>query len=93
MAEASATQTDWGAALINLVTPVVSIYQQKKLVDVNAQRAAQGLPPLDAAQAGMAAQAQVGLDKSTRNLVVGGISAFVLVGLGVAAAMMRKKRR
>lgn len=93
MAETSATQTDWGAALVNLVTPVVSIYQQKKLVDVNAQRAAQGLLPLDAAQAGMAAQAQVGLDKNTRNLVVGGISAFLLVGIGLTVAMMRKKRQ
>lgn len=93
MPEISAPQTDWAGALLNLAAPVVTIYQQKTLIDLNAKRAAQGLSPIDAAQAGMAAQAQIGLDKDTRNLVIGGISAFLLLGIGVAAAMVRKKKR
>lgn len=92
MAETSVAPTDWGVALMNLVTPIVSIYQQKTLVDVNAERAKQGLPALDATQAGLAAQAQVGLDAGTRKLVAGGIAAFFVLGIGVVIAMNRKKK-
>lgn len=92
MAEPSVAQTDWGAALVNLVTPIVSIYQQKTLVDVNAERAKQGLPPVDAAQAGLAAQAKVGLDAGTGKIVLVGIAAFVVVGVGIAVAVGRKKK-
>lgn len=65
----------------SLLTNLLSVYQQKQLMDINAERAKQGLAPVSAADAGMQAQVGVGLDVQTRNVVIAGIAVLGLVGL------------
>lgn len=69
----------------SIVSSLLTLYQQKQLMDINAERAKQGLPPINAADAGMQAQvgAQVGLDAATRNVVIAAIAAATLVGLAM----------
>lgn len=78
------TQTDWAATLSKLATPLVSVYQQKQIADINAQRARQGLPPID--DSGMSAK--VGLDADTKKLLMYGIGG--LVGVGLLFALRRR---
>ena len=65
----------WYAAPIAAVT---SIYQQKQLMDVNAQRAAQGLPPIDASA--LAPTVNVGLPPAQMQqiMMLGGAALLVL---------------
>jgi len=69
-------------SLSKVATSVLTLYQQKQLMDINASRAAQGLPPIDTSRY-TAAGVQVGLSPQTRSLVMlGG-----LIALGVALIM------
>jgi len=67
----------------SIISNLLAAYQQKQLMDVNADRARQGLAPISASDAGMQAQVGVGLDVQTRNVVIGGIVVLGLIGLAL----------
>lgn len=65
---------------------LIGIEQQRRLLDINAQRAAQGLPLIDS----LAAQVQVGLAPDIKNLVV--IAGLFLAGIFVLRTVMGRNR-
>ncbi len=73
---ATAAPTPWYTQLINLAEGALTVDQQQKLNNLNIQRAAQGLPAIDASQ--YASGVQVGLASSTQNTL--------LIGVGILAA-------
>lgn len=75
---ATAAPTPWYDQLIHLAQGALTIDQQQKLNQLNMQRAAQGLPPIDSAQ--YASGVQVGLSNSTQNTL--------LIGAGILAAAL-----
>lgn len=68
------------ADFTDLASQLTSAYQQKKLVDLNAQRLAQGLPPLDTSA--LAAQVQVSASpeqvQQVTTLLLYGVAAIML---------------
>lgn len=68
------------SALENMGQQVLSIYQQKQLMDINAQRLAQGLPPVDSSA--LAAQVNVSADAAQmaqmQTMILLGVAAIVL---------------
>ncbi len=65
---------------------LIGIEQQRRLLDINARRAAQGLPLIDS----LAAQVQVGLAPDVKNLVV--IAGLFLAGIFVLRTVMGRSR-
>ena len=65
---------------------LIAIEQQRRLLDINAQRAAQGLPLIDT----LAAQVQVGLAPDIKNLLV--IGGLFFAGIFVLHTIMGKRR-
>lgn len=65
----------------DLVSQVASIYQQKKLIDINAARAEKGLPPVDASA--LAAQVQVSASpeqmQQITSLMIAGIAGLMIL--------------
>ncbi len=76
---ATAAPTPWYTQLINLAEGALTVDQQQKLNNINIQRAAQGLPAIDASQ--YASGVQVGITSSTQNtlLMAAGILAAALI--------------
>lgn len=72
----------WADRITSLATPLLSVYQQKEMVDLQIERAKQGLPPL--ADDALAARVKVttGFDQYVP-WIIGG------VGLLVAGKLMR----
>lgn len=71
--------SDTSSMLQSILAPLASIYQQRQLVSINAQRAAQGLPPLSNAQ--IAPAVNVGLTAQTQQLLMLGGAALLFVFL------------
>ena len=71
----------------DLASQLTSIYQQKKLIDMNAARAAQGLPPLDSSA--LAAQVQVSASPEQ----VQQITSLMLYGIGAVMLMLFMTRK
>lgn len=70
----------WGDRLFALVTPALQAYNQQKIMRMQIQRAASGLPPLPTAQlAPPPMTAQVGLDPGTTKLIGFGIAGLAAV--------------
>lgn len=72
----------WTDALKTALPIVAATYQQKQILDVQVQRAQQGLPPLDASQ--FAAGVNVGLSPQTLQYILlgaGGIALALFLGL------------
>lgn len=67
----------WYDSLARALPIVAATVQQKEILDIQVQRAKQGLPPLDASQ--YAAGVNVGLSPETTRLVTYGIVAIVAV--------------
>ena len=65
---------------------LIGIEQQRRLLEINAQRAAQGLPLIDT----LAAQVQVGLAPDIKNLLV--IGGLFFAGIFVLHTIMGKRR-
>ena len=65
---------------------LIGIEQQRRLLEINAQRAAQGLPLIDT----LAAQVQVGLAPDIKNLLV--IGGLFFAGIFVLYTVMGKRR-
>lgn len=73
---------NWYDALARLLPVLASTYQQKQLLEVQVERARQGLPPLDATQ--YAGGVQVGMAPDLqRMLMIGGIAALAILGFAV----------
>lgn len=75
----------WISTIKNIANAVIPIYQQKKVVDLQLDRAKAGLPPLDVknlSAIGDSAAYKVGVDSSTQNtlLIVAGIAVAGLIG-------------
>jgi hypothetical protein len=78
IAENGNTGEDWASTLARLLPVIASTYQQKQLLDVQVQRAQQGLPPLDAGQ--YAPGVKVGLDAQTQQMLLwGGVGVLALL--------------
>ncbi len=96
LGEAAATDTTAAQpagildTLVNNIGKIGTAYaqyqSQKSLINLNMERAKQGLPPIDAGD--VAPQANVGIAPATRNMLYVGIGALVLIG-----AMMAFGRR
>jgi hypothetical protein len=80
------TGENWYDALARLLPVLASTYQQKQLLQVQVDRAKQGLPPLDASQ--YAGGVQVGMAPELQKMLMwGGIAA-----LGIFAFMATQRR-
>jgi hypothetical protein len=67
----------WTDSLLAALPILATTAQQRQLLQVQVDRAKQGLPPLDTSQ--YAIGAQVGMDANTRNLVMwGGLAVLAL---------------
>lgn len=83
--EAQGPTESWMTALARLLPAVAATYQQKQILDIQVQRAQQGLPPLNASQ--YAAGFQVGLSDDTKNLLIYGA-----IAIGALLLLMPKRR-
>ncbi len=73
---------NWYDALARLLPVLASTHQQKQLLEVQVQRAKQGLPPLDATQ--YAGGVQVGLAPDVQKMLMwGGIVALAVLAFAV----------
>lgn len=84
--------TDWGKTTIDFLSPLIGVYSQKQLIDVNVKRAEQGLPPLTDTSA-FAPTINVNLPTSAQQQI-GDIGKVITVGLlGLGALMLLGKKR
>lgn len=84
-------KTDWTTTVKNVLGGILSVYQQKKLVDLQLQRARAGQAPLDLSDYTDDTSLKVGLDKSTRQTAFG-IGGVVLAGIAGLVLFMAMKR-
>ena len=81
-----------------LGTAYLGYRQQKELIDINVERAKQGMPPIDAAQMAPVVRTQIGIDPETASRIASSAGEKMNVGLlaigGIAllALMMMRKR-
>lgn len=93
---AGETEKAWYERLLDTVTEtagkILPVYYQSKaqreLIELNLERAKQGLPPIESTQVAPTIRTQVGIDPAVMNMLVFG-------GLGLAVFLMaqRKGRR
>lgn len=76
----------WYDSLARLLPALVATDQQRRLLAIQADRAAKGLPPLDVTQYG--AGIQVGLDNGTKQLLM-----FGVIGIGAILFLGSRRRR
>ncbi len=85
--------TSWGKTISDLIAPLIGVYTQKKLIDINIKRAEQGLAPLTDTSA---FNPTVNVDASPALMApiqqMGSMLAIGLVGLGVLFFISRRKR-
>jgi hypothetical protein len=74
---ASTSGQSWVQTLSNLASSLVLANSQRQLLNVQLQRAQQGLPPLDASQVGLGVS--VGISSQTQKLVMLGGAALLIV--------------
>jgi hypothetical protein len=74
---ASTSGQSWVQTLANLATSLTLANSQRQLLNVQLQRAQQGLPPLDASQVGLGVS--VGISSQTQKLVLLGGAALLIV--------------
>jgi hypothetical protein len=76
--------TDWVQTVTNVLTPLANAYSQVQLNNVQLQRAAKGLPPLNTAAYQNASSLKAGLDPATQKtvLMVGGMIVLGFLGFG-----------
>jgi hypothetical protein len=75
--EQSQSGSTWVDTLQRVLPALATTYQQREILQIQLERARQGLPPLDNSAFG--AQVSVGLDSSTRNILM--IGGAALIGL------------
>ncbi len=83
VAQEQAPSEPWYDALARLLPALAATYQQKQLLQVQVDRARQGLAPLDVSQYAAGAQVRVGLDPKLQSLLIyGGVAALLLFAYG-----------
>lgn len=87
VAEQRMQSESWIDALERILPAVVSTWQQKEIMQVQVERAKQGLPPLDASQ--LAAGVNVGLSPEVQRMVWIGGGALLLALVYVATQRRR----
>lgn len=94
-APATAPAPSWTDALKTSLTAAIpalsQAYQQKKLFNLQMQRAQQGLPPLEVEQYTPPMRVQAGVDTGTQRLIGWGIAGAL--GLGALFLLSRGRRR
>ncbi len=91
-----AATTGWLDTLTGMLKQAVpvylSTYQQKQLIDINIERAKQGLPPVD--QSSIAPQVNVSLPPEQMNQITSA-GKYALIGVGVlgVAFLLSKRKR
>lgn len=88
VAENKTDSESWTDALIRLLPAVAATWQQKQLLEVQVERAKQGLPPLNANQ--IAAGVNVGIAPESQKLIMWAIGGLVLAL--VIPAFLRARR-
>jgi hypothetical protein len=73
---------DWLKSITGVAQQVIQVYNAKQIQDVNAARAAQGLPPID--QSAIAPQVNVALSQDTKTMII-------VAGLGLLAVLLLRK--
>jgi len=86
--ETNEPSTDWGKKIMDIVSSVIPLYQQKELFQLQLKRAEMGLPPIDPAT--MAPTVNVGVSPQIQQL--GYLALFGFLGLGVMYAFRNKRR-
>jgi len=80
VAENQTSGETWINTLTRLLPVMATTYQQRQLLEIQTERARQGLPPLDASQYGVGVN--VGLNPDTRKLLIyGGVAALALLAM------------
>lgn len=78
----------WFDTLARLLPSIVATDQQRRLLNIQTERAKQGLPPLDTSQYGVGVR--VGLSEDSKQLLIyGGVALVALVGLGIIGRRRR----
>jgi len=79
------TRTDneaWYETLVRLLPAIAATDQQRRLLNMQADRARAGLPPMDTSQYGLGVR--VGLSEDSKQLLIyGGLALAALVGFGI----------
>lgn len=79
VSEQQANGEDWFDALARLLPIVGATYQQKQMLDAQADRARLGLPPLDVSQYAPGAAVKFSLDPALQKMILlGGVAAVGL---------------
>lgn len=78
------SQPDWLSTLSNIFNVGVGVYGQKQLVDINADRLRQGLPPLSDTSA-LSPQVNVGISPQLKQMLLFG-------GIAIVALLLLKRR-
>lgn len=68
---------DWLSAITRAITTVSMADAQRRLLNLQLQRAQQGLPPLDSSQYGLGVS--VGIGNDTQKMILLGVGALALV--------------
>lgn len=77
--------TSWGKSLLDFVTPLVNIYAQKQLFDLNIKRAEVNLPPLES----LGSTVNIGVSHGV--MQAGTISGLIIAGLALLLILKKKK--
>lgn len=65
------TETSWADRISQWVTPLVSVYQQKEMIDLQMERAKQGLEPLPDDALAAKVKVSTGVDKYIPWIIIG----------------------
>lgn len=82
VADTRTSDESWYETLARLLPAIVATDQQRKLMEVQIERARAGLPPVDTSQYGVGVR--VGLSEDSKQLLIyGGLALAALLGFGI----------
>lgn len=93
VAATSANTPNWTDTIKNVLSGALQVYQQKKIVDMQLDRAKKGLSPLDVDLYADASSVKVGIDPQTQKSIftLFGIGAAIVVGIVVLKATRSRR--
>lgn len=91
--ETPTPSTDWGKMFSDFVTPIVGVWSQKQLIDINIKRAENGQEPLRDISS-LSPSVNVNLPYETQRQIgeIGKVLTIGLIGLGALFLISRKRR-
>lgn len=88
--------SDWGktiqSVIEKMVSPLVGVYQQKQVIDLNIKRAEMGLPPIDASIAAPTVQVTLPQAQQQQIAEMGKYLVMGVLGIGALILVTRKRR-